>query len=295
MTTNCGYIALVGRPNVGKSTLLNRILEQKLSITARKPQTTRYRILGVKTIQDHQYLYVDTPGLHQGSKKIMNRLMNQTTQRVLQEVDVIVLVVEALRWEDDDALVLQQIKHTKTPCILVLNKVDKVNDKGLLLPWLQRLQALHSFEAIVPLSAKTGLQVAQLESALKPYLPSGPHLFDADALTDRSMRFICAELLREKIFRLYGQELPYATAVEIEAYEETADLVRIHALIWVDKANHKRILIGAEGKKLKLIATQARLEMERLTEKKVYLACWCKVKPGWGDNDLILKQLGYGH
>lgn len=293
MTSYCGYIALVGRPNVGKSTLLNRILQQKLSITSRKPQTTRHSILGIQTSDEYQYVYVDTPGIHQGSKKAMNRLMNKTANSVLRDVDVIAFVVDGTHWEEEDDYVLRLIKQSAVPCILVVNKVDKIADKSQLLPWLEKISQLHDFAAIIPLSAKTGTQVDNLQQQLKSYLPEGPHLFADDQFTDRSTRFLCAELLREKIFRLCGQELPYSTTVDIESYKDEGNLVRIHALILVDKDNHKRIIIGDKGQKLKEMATSARLDMEQLLGKKVFLQCWCKVKSGWADDERLLKQLGY--
>lgn len=295
MTSYCGYIALVGRPNVGKSTLLNRILQQKLSITSRKPQTTRHSILGIQTKEDYQFVYVDTPGIHQGSKKAMNRLMNKTANAVLRDVDVIVFVVDGTHWEEEDEYVLRLIKRAEVPCILAVNKVDKIIDKSQLLPWLEKISHHHNFAAIIPISAKTGVQVDELQQHLQAYLPEGPHLFEEDQFTDRSTRFLCAELLREKIFRLCGQELPYSTTVDIESYKDEGELVRIHALILVDKDNHKRIIIGDKGKKLKEMATSARLDMEKLLSKKVFLQCWCKVKSGWADDERLLKQLGYDY
>lgn len=295
MTSYCGYIALVGRPNVGKSTLLNCILEQKVSITSKKPQTTRHSILGILTEGEYQFIYVDTPGIHQGSKKAMNRLMNKTAIRVLRDVDVVAFLVDGTHWEDEDEYVLDLIKHAKAPCILVVNKVDKINDKAQLLPWMEQMSQKHEFDAIIPISAKTGLQVDALQLKLKTYLPEGPHLFPDDQITDRSTKFLCAELLREKIFRSCGQELPYAVTVDIESFKDEEHLVRIHALILVDKDNHKRMIIGDKGHKLKEMATSARLDMEKLLGKKVFLQCWCKVKSGWADDERLLKQLGYDH
>lgn len=294
MTSYCGYIALIGRPNVGKSTLLNRILQQKLSITSRKPQTTRHSILGIQTEGDYQYVYVDTPGIHQrASKKAMNRLMNKTAQSVLRDVDVIAFLVDGTHWQEEDEYILHLIKQAKVPCLLVINKVDKIVDKDQLLPWIEQISQQHDFSAIIPLSAKTGVQVDHLQEKLKPFLPEGPHLFADDQFTDRSIRFLCAELLREKIFRFCGQELPYSTTVDIESYKDEGNLVRIHALILVDKDNHKRIIIGDKGQKMKEMATAARADMEQLLGKKVFLQCWCKVKSGWSDNERLLKQLGY--
>lgn len=293
MTSHCGYIALVGRPNVGKSTLLNQLLGVKLSITSKKPQTTRHRILGVSTEGEDQFIYVDTPGIHQGSKKAMNQLMNKTAIHVLHDVDVIVFVVDGTHWKDEDAHVLNLIQKTTVPCILVCNKVDKVRDKQILLPWLEEMAQRHLFTKIIPLSAKTGVQIDVLHDSLKSLLPEGQHLFPDDQLTDRSKKFLCAELLREKIFRQCGQELPYATSVDIESYEDEGELVRIHALIWVDRDSHKCMIIGEKGAKLKAMATEARLDMEALLGKKVFLKCWCKVKSGWSDDIRVLKQMGY--
>lgn len=293
LTSYCGYIALVGRPNVGKSTLLNRILQHKLSITSRKPQTTRHSILGIVTEGDYQFIYVDTPGIHHGNKKVINRLMNKTAASTLRDVDVIVMVVDGTHWNEEDEHVLTLIKEAAIPTILVLNKVDKITDKSLLLPYLEQLNQRYAFLAMIPLSAKTGVQVEELKQKLQPLLPEGPHLFDEGQMTDRPTRFLCAELLREKIFRFCGQELPYAATVEIESFKEEDKLIRIHALILVDKESHKRMIIGDKGQKLKEMATEARKDMEKLLEKKVFLQCFCKVKSGWADNERLLRQLGY--
>ncbi|RUQ89438.1 GTPase Era [Legionella septentrionalis] len=295
MNTYCGYIALIGRPNVGKSTLLNQILQQKLSITSRKPQTTRHSILGVRTDDNYQFIYVDTPGIHQGMKKTINRMMNKSALSALHDVDIIVFLIDGLQWKEEDEYILKQIKEVNLPCFLVINKVDKITDKSALLPWIDKLNQLHTFTAIIPLSAKTGIQVDALQEQLKAYLPEGPFLFDPEQFTDRSEKFLCAELLREKIFRLCGQELPYSTTVDIESFKEEDKLIRIHALILVDKDNHKRMIIGDKGSKLKEIASSARIDMEKLLGKKVFLQCWCKVKAGWSDDERLLKQLGYDH
>lgn len=293
--TSCGYIALIGRPNVGKSTLLNRILQQKVSITSRKPQTTRHRILGIATEGEAQFVYVDTPGIHQGLNKPLNRMMNKNAMSVLSDVDAIVFLIEGTHWKDDDDAVLKLLKKASAPCFLVVNKVDKIRDKEALLPWLKTLSTKHDFAAMIPLSAKTGVGIEALTEALKSVLPRGPHLFHEDQFTDRPVRFLCAELLREKIFRLCGQELPYSTAVDIESFQNGEDLIRIHALIWVNKENHKQMIIGDKGQKLKEIASSARLDMEKLLGKKVFLQCWCKVKSGWLDDERLLKQFGYDH
>lgn len=292
MTTYCGYIALVGRPNVGKSTLLNRILQQKLSITSRKPQTTRHSLLGIDTDGDYQSIYVDTPGIHQGSKKMMNRLMNKTAITVLRDVDIIAFLVDGTHWTEEDEYVLKLIKQTSAPCYLLVNKVDKINDKGILLPWIQDISVRHDFKAIIPLSAKTGDQVDTFKAQLKKDMPEGPHLFGEEEITDRPMRFLCSEVLREKIFRMCGQELPYTTMVDIESFKDEGELFRIHALILVDKESHKRMIIGEKGRKLKEMATSARLDMEKLLGKKIFLHCYCKVKSGWSDDERLLKQFG---
>ncbi|WP_298625813.1 GTPase Era [uncultured Legionella sp.] len=293
MASYCGYIALVGRPNVGKSTLLNRILQQKLSITSKKPQTTRHSILGIRTENEYQYVYVDTPGIHQGNKKAMNRMMNKTAISVLRDVDVIAFLVDGTHWGEEDEYVLDLIKQSKVPCFLIINKVDKIAEKDQLLPWIEHMSQRHEFVAIIPLSAKTGVQVDEFQEMLIPYLPEGPHLFPDDQFTDRSTKFLCAELLREKIFRFCGQELPYSVTVEIESFKDEGNLVRIHALILVEKDNHKRMVIGDKGQKLKEMATSARLDMEQMLGKKVFLQCWCKVKSNWADDERMLKQLGY--
>jgi len=294
MTTSyCGYIALIGRPNVGKSTLLNCIIREKVSITSRKPQTTRHRVMGIETRGNNQLVYVDTPGIHRKTVKAMNRLMNKAAISTLRDVDVIVWLIDGMQWKPDDDYILSMVQTASVPCVLVINKVDKITDKDLLLPWIQTLQQRHTFAAIVPLSAKDGTQVEALQTLLMSMVPEGPHLFPDDYYTDRSVRFQCAELLREKIFRFYGQELPYSMTVEIESFQETEELVKIHALITVDKASHKRMLIGEKGAKLKEVATLARHNMEKLLDKKVFLQCWCKVKTGWSDDERFLKHLGY--
>ena len=293
MTSYCGYIALVGRPNVGKSTLLNRILEQKLSITSRKPQTTRHSILGIRTEGDYQFIYVDTPGIHQTSKQAMNRMMNKTAISTLRDVDAVAFLVDGTHWEEGDDYVLRLLEHVEVPCFLIINKIDKIADKMQLLPWIAEISKRRHFTDIIPLSAKVGTQVDAFQKRLQTILPEGPHLFDEDQITDRSIRFLCSELLREKIFRLCGQELPYATTVEIESYKDEGSLVRIHARILVDKENHKRMIIGDKGQKMKSMAMAARLDMENLLGKKVFLQCWCKVKSGWSDDERALRQLGY--
>lgn len=293
MNTYCGYIALVGRPNVGKSTLMNRLLQQKISITSRKPQTTRHRVLGIHTNKQHQLIYVDTPGIHQHERQAMNQMMNQTAKKVLDDVDVIVMIVDSEHWKVEDEYILTLINQVNIPVVLVLNKIDRIKDKDRLLPLIKIMQEKHPFEAIIPVSARTGLQVEELQHHLKKLIPVNPHFFDEDQVTDRSTKFICSEIMREKVFRFCGQELPYSTSVEIESFQENDKLITMHALIIVDKESHKRMLIGNKGEKMKEMATQARFDMQRLLDKKVMLKCWVKVKSGWADNIRMLKNLGY--
>ncbi len=292
-TTYCGYIAIVGRPNVGKSTLLNKILQQKISITSRKPQTTRHRILGIKTEDTMQMVYVDTPGIHQTEKSVLNKIMNKTASAALHDVDVVIFMVDALHWNDDDQWVLQKVEKCRCPVFLVINKVDRLKDKSELLPLIENLQSKMNFEAIIPMSAKQGDNVEQLEQALRPYMPEGPLLFYSDQVTDRSEKFMIAEIIREKLFRESGAELPYATTVEIEQFKQVGKIYHISALILVEKESHKRMFIGKSGSKLKIIGSKARVDIEKLLASKVFLRLWIKVKSGWSDDERALKSLGY--
>lgn len=289
----CGLVALVGRPNVGKSTLLNAILGQKVSITSRKPQTTRHRILGIKTLPHLQAIYVDTPGLHRKARRAINRVLNRTATEALHDVDVIVMLVEAGKWTDEDDLVLERLREARAPVILAVNKVDRIKDKQQLLPYLQDAAKRHDFHEVVPVSATRGVNVDRLEQLVADLLPPGPPLFPEDQVTDRSLRFMVAEQVREKLFRKLGKELPYGISVEIESFEEEPRLVRISALIWVEKASHKAIVIGHKGTLLKEIGEQARKDMEALLGKQVFLQLWVKVKEGWADSERALRSLGF--
>ncbi len=292
MTTYCGYIGLVGRPNVGKSTLLNQFMSQKISITSRKPQTTRHRILGIQTFDDYQFVFVDTPGVHHADNQTLNQMMNKTALAVLHDVDVILWLIDATRWTKDDDLVLNALKSVKVPVFLVVNKVDKINNKEDLLPKLQQWQHLFDFKEIVPISAKTGAQLPVLFDLLKPLMPESPHLFYPEQHTDRPVYFQMAEILREKVFRYAGDEIPYSTIVEIESMKDEGHIWRIHAMIWVDKESHKRMLIGAKGEKMKKMSSEARLDMEKILGKKIFLHCFCKVKSGWSQDVRFLKEMG---
>lgn len=289
----CGYVAIVGRPNTGKSTLLNHLVGQKLSITSRKPQTTRHQILGIRTTQAYQLLFVDTPGMHSDDGRAINRAMNRAARSALADVDVIVLVVDRTAWTEADQRVLQQLRDRACPLVLVVNKIDLMADKRQLLPHLDFLSSQAEFAAIVPLSALRRQQVDELEKVLVDLLPEGPFFFPEDQLTDRSERFLAAEIVREKVMRQLGDELPYATAVEIEEFASEAGVLHISALVLVERRGQKRIVIGEGGSRLRSIGTEARRDMEQLFDAKVMLRLWVKVRAGWSDDERALKSLGY--
>lgn len=289
----CGYIAIVGRPNVGKSTLLNHILGQKLSITSRKPQTTRHNLLGIKNYKQTQFLFVDTPGLHSDQKKALNRYMNHSVTTAIKDVDVIVFVVEKLQWLSEDELVAQRISNSNVPVILAVNKVDLIDNKETLLPHLQHLTNILDVQDIVPISALQNQNLDRLLDVIRVYLPENDHFYPEDQLTDKSSRFLAAEIIREKITRQLGDELPYQMTVEIETFKETEKIIHIDALILVEREGQKRILIGDKGARIKQIGQQAREDMERLFDIKVMLKTWVKVKSGWSDDERALRSLGY--
>ncbi|MFK4753451.1 GTPase Era [Oceanobacter antarcticus] len=294
MTQRTGFVAIVGRPNVGKSTLLNRILGQKLSITSRKPQTTRHQILGIKTEDDVQVVYVDTPGMHLRQEKAINRYMNKAATMAVKDVDLVIMVVDRTRWTDEDDMVLQAVSQQRAPVVLVVNKVDFIKDKDEeLLPYLQSLSDRYAFAQIVPLSAKTGRNVDRLESLINSYLPEAQYFYPEDQITDRSSRFLAAELVREKIMRQLGDELPYAMTVEIEEFTHDGRLAEISALILVERPSQKRIVIGDGGSRIKQIGQDARKDMEILFDCKVMLNLWVKVKTNWSDDERALRSLGY--
>lgn len=288
-----GSVAIVGRPNVGKSTLLNAILGEKISITSKKPQTTRHRILGVKTTGAYQTIFLDTPGFHKNTPHRLNRAMNRTVIGALQEADLVVFVVDCKHWTEEDELVLTRLKQQDKPVILVLNKTDTVKDRLKLLPIIEELSQKMNFIAVVPLSALKERNVEPLEEVINQNLPEGQHFFAADDITDCSDTFLTAELIREKLMRLLGEEVPYSTTVQIEKFDDTETLLRIAALIWVEKEGQKAIVIGHKGEMLKKVGQLAREDMEILFDKKVFLHLWVKVKSGWSDDDHLLRQLGY--
>lgn len=289
----CGYVAIVGRPNVGKSTLMNYILGQKLSITSKKPQTTRHQILGIKTEGHTQVIYVDTPGLHLQEHKAINRYMNKAASSSLQDVDLVIFVVDRTKWTDEDELVLEKVKNAKAPVILVINKVDQTKEKAVLLPHLKVLSEKFSFEQIMPISAKHGHNVDELQTVIDSYLPEGFHYFPEDQVTDRSQRFLAAELVREKLMRQLGEELPYSVTVEIEEFKRVRSLLHVSALILVERSGQKKIVIGEKGEQIKIIGRDARKDMEKLYDSKVMLNLWVKVKSGWSDDERALRSLGY--
>ncbi len=288
-----GFIALVGRPNVGKSTLLNRLLGQKLSITTRKPHTTRHRILGIKTNPQAQLIFIDTPGIHDGHKRAINRYMNRAAVGGITEADVITFLIDARGWTDADEVVLRQLKDIDTPVIVAINKIDRLRDRKQLLPLLQRLSETVNFVEAMPVSARQGDGVERLEELLTQRLPPGEAIFPEDQVTDRNLRFLAAEFIREQLIVRLGDELPYRLGVEIQHFEETARLATIDAVIWVESKGHKVIVIGQKGELLKRVGRAARQEMESMFEIKVMLKLWVKVRSGWSDDDQALQQLGY--
>lgn len=291
--SRCGYVAIVGRPNVGKSTLLNYLLRQKISITSRKPQTTRHQVLGIKTDGPNQVIFVDTPGLHKSAGKAINRYMNRAATAAIKDVDLVLLVVDRTAWTDEDEMVLQQVLQSGLPTILLVNKVDLLADKSELLPHLEVLAAKAEFAAILPLSALQRHNIEELESEILNFLPESVHLFPEDQITDRSQRFLAAEIVREKIMRQLGDELPYAVTVEIEDFSQDGNVLHISALILVETKGQKKIVIGEGGARLRAIGTEARTDMEPLFDSKVMLRLWVKVKAGWSDDERALRSLGY--
>ena len=291
--SRCGYVAIVGRPNVGKSTLLNHILGQKISITSRKPQTTRNAVVGIKTDGDVQIIFVDTPGMHLGQQKAINRYMNKAATSAMKDVDVVVFVIDRFIWTEEDEAVAEKLQHLNCPIILAVNKVDQIEDKETLLPHLQSLSEKLNVAEIVPMSALRNTNLDRLEHLITERLPHGIHMYPEDQITDRSSRFMAAEIVREKITRQLGDELPYEMAVEIEEFKQEGNLLNISALILVERDGQKKILIGDKGSRIKLIGTEARGDMEKLFEMKIMLKLWVKVKSGWSDDERALRSLGY--
>lgn len=294
--TRCGFVALVGKPNVGKSTLLNKILGQKLSITSKKPQTTRDQILGIYTEGKNQLIFLDTPGIHlerKGRDKALNRYMNKTAAAALQTADLIVFMLDRTRFDQEDMHILSLIKTLTAPVILLINKVDLIKDKPSILPFIEEVQSHYNFALIMPFSTKNSENLHKLLPIIIGYLPHQVHFFEEDQLTDRSERFLVAEIIREKITRQLGEEVPYQASVAIEKFERKKGVLHLHALIWVGRSGQKKILIGDGGDKLKTIGRDARLDLEKMFEIKVMLNLWVKVKKNWSDDIQALKSLGY--
>ena len=292
--TFCGFIAIVGRPNVGKSTLLNKILGQKISITSRKAQTTRHRIVGIHTEGAYQAVYVDTPGLHIEEKQAINRLMNRAASSAIGDVDLIIFVVDGTHWNADDEMVLNKLRQARAPVVLAINKIDNVKNKDELLPFITELSGKFDFAEIIPISAQRGNNVHKLQEIVRKSLKQGIHHFPEDYVTDRSQRFMASEIIREKLMRFMGDELPYSVTVEIEQFKvNERGTYEINGLILVEREGQKKMVIGHGGQKIKTIGTEARADMERLFDNKVHLELWVKVKSGWADDERALRSLGY--
>lgn len=292
---HCGFIAIVGRPNVGKSTLLNHILGQKISITSRKPQTTRHRIMGVETEGDYQAIYVDTPGLHIEEKRAINRLMNRAANSSLSDVNLVFFLVDGTHWTEDDEMVLTKLKKANFPVVLCVNKVDNVQDRNDVMMHMMEVSKKMDFIDVVPISAKHGKNTDVLRKHVREHLPKATHHFPEEYVTDRSQRFMASEIIREKLMRFTGDELPYSVTVEIERFDYNPDNdgFHINALILVERSGQKKMVIGKGGEKIKTIGREARLDMEELFGRKVFLETWVKVKSGWADDERALRSLGY--
>jgi GTP-binding protein Era len=290
---NCGYVALIGRPNVGKSTLMNHMLGQKLSITSRKPQTTRHCILGIKTTEHGQAIFMDTPGMHQDEKKVLNRYLNKAADSSLLGVDLVVWLLDGLYWHEYDEVIFKKLENAGLPVILVVNKIDKIKDKQAILQFFSKALEKFPFKHLIPVSALKSQNLIQLEQHIMNLLPEAELIYPEEQITDRSERFFVAEIIREKLTRRLGDELPYALTVEIERYEEFPELNKIYATIWVERSSQKSIVIGKQGEMLKKIGSEARVDIEKLLDQKVFLQLWVKVKKGWSDSERALQSLGF--
>lgn len=293
-TTYCGFVAIVGRPNVGKSTLLNQLLGQKVSITSRKPQTTRHRIMGIHTEGECQTIYVDTPGLHIEEKRVINRLMNRAASSSIGDVELVIFVVEGTNWTADDEMVINKLKSLRCPVILAINKIDNVTDKTKLLPHIGFVSQQMNFLDVVPISAEKGIGVDTIAGIVRKHMPEAEYHFPEEYITDRSQRFMASEIIREKLMRFLGDELPYSVTVEIEQFlvKENGSF-HINGLILVEREGQKKMVIGNQGSKIKVIGTEARIDMEKMFDTKVHLVLWVKVKAGWADDERALRSLGY--
>jgi GTP-binding protein Era len=291
-TSRCGYIAIVGRPNVGKSTLLNHLVGTKVAITSRKPQTTRHAIQAIKTKGKNQFIFVDTPGFELSHNRQINRVLNKSVTSAIHDVDALVFVVEGLQWTEEDQVVLESIAEVKAPAVLIINKIDKIADKKELLPCMSKLSSLRNWHAIIPVSALKGLELDALEEELGRLLPEQAHFYDEDELTDRPVRFFVGEIVREKITRLMGDEIPYDVAVQVVRFEDQPQIANIDVEIYVERESQKKMIVGRGGEKIKLIGTDARQDIEQVIDKKVMLNLWVKTRTGWADDINILRSLG---
>lgn len=291
--TRCGYVGLVGRPNVGKSTLLNRLVGQKISITSGRPQTTRHNVIGIHTEGADQIIYVDTPGQHGTERRALNRALNRSARAAQADVDVVLMVIEADRWKEDDELVLHRLQQAEIRPLLVINKMDRVQPRERLLPFIDACSRRGDFQEIIPVCATRGTNLDRLVECIRVRLPEGVHMFPEDQVTDRSERFLITEIVREKIMRRVGEELPHQLSVGIERYEDSGQTVTIHCEILVERQGQKAIVVGHRGERLKLAGTEARRDIERMLERHVRLELWVKVRGGWSDNETMLRRLGY--
>ncbi len=289
----CGTVAVIGRPNVGKSTLVNGLVGFRVSIVSPRPQTTRHRILGIATVTGGQIVYADTPGLHAAGKRAINRYMNRAATGSIEGVDLGMLVIEAGQWRDDDQRAFDALKASGIPRVLVLNKVDAIRDKASLLPFIAKVSEGRGFAEVFPVSARKGQGLEQMQASLLRLLPLAPPLFGADEVTDRSERFLVAELIREQLMRQLGDELPYISTVEISSFKEDGRLLRINAVVWVEREGQKAIVVGAGGAQMRAIGQAARLAIEKLLDRKVFLELWCKVRDNWSDDEAQLRRFGY--
>ena len=294
VNTRAGYVAIVGRPNVGKSTLMNAVIEQKVSITSRKPQTTRHHILGIKTLSETQILFVDTPGIHSNQKRAINRYMNRAAQSVIADVDVTVMLVDRHIFTADDEMILERIQKSGCHLIVAINKVDRIRQQQEILPIIAALKERVGNRNIVPISASRKENLDALVRVIESSLPASPFYFPPEEVTDRSEKFLVAELVREKLMRQFGEELPYATTIQLERFEAQAKVIQIDATIFVERMGQRAILIGAGGNKLKRVGIDARRDIEKLLDHQVMLRLWVKVKRGWSDDERALRSLGYG-
>lgn len=291
-TTYCGFVSIIGRPNVGKSTLLNRIIGEKICITSKKPQTTRDRIMGIKTTENKQIVFIDTPGIHKNAKKILNKALNKTAKRTLSDADIILFVIEAGNWTEEEDLIMKYLETVKCPVMLIINKIDLITPKEKLLPYIEKCKQALPYSEIILVSAMKNDNLELLEESLLEKLPESPFYYYPEDKTDKQIQFRISELIREQVFRRTGQELPYSTAVELEKMENKKNILHIYATIWIERKGQKKIIIGEKGSKLKEIGQHARETIEQMVAQQIYLNLWVKVKENWSDDKMFIRQMG---